>query len=196
MNNLDKYLVCNDYKKYLTYKEKGESLAINIIKNNVANLNTKNKWVDIVAISTYKKYNRFAYNYIIFEVFERKIRPNYPKKEFFTDMQYQEVVDYITWKTANDDIKSQKSNGVAGPKYIISVDIVNQKKYVYEERLWNTTFNQFVPWNWKTPSCILKKEKKCLNNYKYIVKNFKKVSDKEIRTLKKNNIHNLKYKQK
>ena len=66
-------------KDYLDYIDSGESAAVYIVKNIVKSLDTKNMWVDVVSINTYYKRGsgNIAFNWIIVELFPRKIKPKY-----------------------------------------------------------------------------------------------------------------------
>ena len=95
-------------KNYLDYIDSGESAAVYIVKNIVKSLDTKNMWVDVVSLSTYCKRGsgNIAFNWIIVELFPRKIKPKYD-----TDPDYNR---YLTWLTAHEDIEKQRDSGFHG----------------------------------------------------------------------------------
>ena len=74
-------------KDYLDYIDSGESAAVYIVKNIVKSLDTKNMWVDVVSINTYYKRGsgNIAFNWIVVELFPRKIKPKYDTDRIITD---------------------------------------------------------------------------------------------------------------
>ena len=92
-------------KDYLDYIDSGESAAVYIVKNIIKSLDTKNMWVDVVSLSTYCKRDsgNIAFNWIIVELFPRKIKPKYD-----TDPDYNR---YLTWLTAHEDMEKQRDSG-------------------------------------------------------------------------------------
>lgn len=113
---------------YISYVESGESAAVFIVRDIVNSIDTGGKWIDVVSIDTYPKArakNRIAFNWMVVELFQRKIEPVYP--EYSHDAERK----YITWKTADEDISEQRKNGVRGPMYLVLCDLCNTGKVVY-----------------------------------------------------------------
>ena len=59
------------------------------------------------------KFNKWDFSNITIELFPRKTKPIYP--QYVSD----EYKKYITWKTANEDISIQNSQGYKGIRFII-----------------------------------------------------------------------------
>ena len=101
---------------YISYIESGESAAVFIVRDVVASIDTTGKWVDIISINTYTKSgagNRKAFNWIIVELFPRKMTPKYDKYDKYDEAHNK----YLTWITAHEDIEKQRRNGFCGDKY-------------------------------------------------------------------------------
>jgi hypothetical protein len=180
----------NHDANYITYIESGESAAVFITRDIVTDIDTTNKWIDIIDYSSNKDHGQFHFNYIIVELFNRKTKPKYPSKSDIGEIIYSNQCKYITWLTANDDIANQRSNNVKGPKYLILCKLENRNKgrWITEEALWNTRFNRYVKPAWKTSSCIIRKRKRYIppekNDWFYEVKGVKKLSDKNYKRIK------------
>ncbi len=109
------------YKNYLSthYPE-----AIEFIKRNAEKIKNKgNIWLDIQKYSEYsgKASDGSAlpgagkvilFKKIVFDIFPRKMKPHYIEE----DTDYNR---YITWKTATEDIRTQKSAGYKGERWIV-----------------------------------------------------------------------------
>lgn len=109
---------------YISYIESGESAAVFIVRDIVTSIDTKGKWVDVVSFNTYYKKgvgNRKAYNWIIVELFPRKIIPKYDKEDFAYNK-------YLTWVTAHEDIENQRQGGFDGEKYLVLCNLCNKNK--------------------------------------------------------------------
>ena len=108
----------NDWKydsEYISYVESGESAAVFIVRDIVNSINTKGKWVDIISFSTYSKKgaeDRHAFNWIIAELFPRKMTPKYDSRDVAHNRS-------LTWITANEDIANQREAGFCGEKYLV-----------------------------------------------------------------------------
>ena len=95
-------------------------------------------------------------SYITVELFPRKTRPIYPEHTSTEDKKY------ITWKTANEDIEKQRSQGYKGQKFMICPKLVNKNKGKTRiiEKIWNKKFNQYVPKHWaRSSDCEVRKVK-------------------------------------
>lgn len=120
--------------EYIQYLERGESAAVFIVRDFVKALNTKSMWIDVSIISRNSKSNIFNdFNFIVVELFNRKINPTYPKKEQgVTDEDYRHQLAYLTWETANEDIQNQKASNIKGKRYLIIPKLVKEKKSTVE----------------------------------------------------------------
>jgi len=178
--------------EYISYIDSGESAAVFVVRDIVNTVDSFGKWIHIVDIDTYKKENRIAFNYIIAELFDRKIKLDYLPKDSYSDIDYRNINKYITWQTAHEDINNQKMCNVIGPKYLILCNLYNKNKgkWVVEDALWNTTFKRWVPWKWKTPSCVVKERRRYIEpesaDWQYAIEHVTKLTEKEVKFIKKN----------
>lgn len=109
---------------YISYIESGESAAVFIVRDIVNSVNTKGKWVDVVSLNTYHKKgagDRIAFNWIIVELFPRKMKPQYDKNDWAHNR-------YLTWVTAHEDIAKQRQAGFHGEKYLVLCNLFNKNK--------------------------------------------------------------------
>ena len=168
--------------EYISYLESGESAAVIITRDIVNSINTANKWIDVLELHTYNTHGQRAFYYFIVEVFDRKIKPSYPKQANIEDKKY------ITWKTANQDIEEQRNKGVNGPKYLVLSNLNNKNKgkYTTKQAVWNKTFNRWVLDAWFTPSCEYRMKRIYEEpEWDYYVLNVKKVTNKQVNFIKK-----------
>lgn len=110
--------------EYISYIESGESAAVFIVRDIVNSIDTKGKWVDVISLNTYYKRgtgDRMAFNWIIVELFPRKMQPKYDK----TDSAHNR---YLTWVTAHEDIAKQRQAGFHGEKYLVLCNLYNKNK--------------------------------------------------------------------
>ena len=58
--------------------------------------------------------------------------------------------ELITWQTAHKDIDMLRKSGYKGPRFKICPKLVNANKGKYKtvEKVWNKTFQQYVPRKW------------------------------------------------
>lgn len=123
----------NDWKydsDYISYVENGESAAVFIARDIVNSINTKRKWVDVISFSTYFKKgaeDRHAFNWIIVELFPRKMTPEYDNRD-------SERNRYLTWFTAHVDIENQREAGFCGEKYLVLCNLYNKNKNKFVSR--------------------------------------------------------------
>lgn len=142
--------------EYISYVENGDSSAVFIIRDIVTQIDTNNKWVDVIDKKGQKnKDSKWDFSEITVEIFPRKIKPFYP--EGASD----EEKKYITWETANRDIGEQRKLGHRGPKYKVYPKLVNRNagKTKTVKKVWNKTFQRYVPWKWKNSSCEIREVK-------------------------------------
>lgn len=110
--------------EYISYIESGESAAVFIVRDIVNSIDTKGKWVDVISLNTYYKRgagDRMAFNWIIVELFPRKMQPKYDKNDSAHNR-------YLTWFTAHEDIAKQRQAGFHGEKYLVLCNLYNKNK--------------------------------------------------------------------
>lgn len=112
---------------YAEYIESGESIAVYIVKSIVKSVNTDGKWIDVLSLSTYYKRgagDRKAFNWIIVELFPRKMQPKYDKEDSDHNR-------YLTWITAHEDIEKQRKAGFCGEKYLVLCNLYDKNRNKY-----------------------------------------------------------------
>ena len=110
--------------EYISYIESGESAAVFIVRDIVNSIDTKGKWVDVISLNTYYKRgagDRMAFNWIIVELFPRKMQPKYDENDSAHNR-------YLTWVTAHEDIAKQRQAGFHGEKYLVLCNLYNKNK--------------------------------------------------------------------
>lgn len=110
---MDKTLI-EQYKKYAKTED---AFAILFVKKYL--YASKNKWVKInhIASSKYFFEDKLEFKSVTCELFDRKIKPEYPPAPKYVTEDYTLMCRAITWATANDDICDQERKGVHGTKY-------------------------------------------------------------------------------
>ena len=105
--------------EYIRYVESGRSAAVFVVRDVVQAVNTSGKWIDIISLDHHKEYpNGNAFNWIVCELFHRKLQPEYTDD----DLAYNR---YITWQTAQTDIRQQRCKGYNGPKFLVLCRLIN-----------------------------------------------------------------------
>ena len=123
----------NDWKhdaEYISYIESGESAAVFIVRDIVNSIDTRGKWVDVISLNNYYKRgagSKMAFNWIIVELFPRKMQPKYDKNDSAHNR-------YLTWITAHEDIDKQRHEGFHGEKYLILCNLYNKNKNKFTTR--------------------------------------------------------------
>ena len=128
--------------KYISYIKSGESAAVFITRDIVKSINTKGKWVDVIAIDgKLNEYGRWEFNSFSVELFPRKTNPIYPPDAS------DEEKKYITWQTAHTDIESLRRKGYKGIKFEVFPKLVNTNrgKYKTVQAVWNKSLKCYVP---------------------------------------------------
>lgn len=170
-------------KAYLDYERSEEAAIVFIAKNLVKDLDTKNKWVHVVDYDCWgRKGGRNGFNYIVVELFDRKLHPVYPKG---ADIKLKRA---ITWDTAHEDIKQQQDKGAKGPKFLITCQLYNRNKGKYElkERpFWNEEYGGF-DYTEKEPTTIVFVKKSMEPEWVYRVTGCRKINDTRLQYIKKN----------
>lgn len=114
---------------YISYIESGESAAVFIVRDIVNSIDTTGKWIDVISLNTYYKKgagDRKAFNWIIVEIFPRKMTPKYGE-----DSNHNK---YLTWLTAQEDIAKQRQAGFHGEKYLVLCNLYNKNKNKFTMR--------------------------------------------------------------
>lgn len=146
---------------FISYVEDGESAAVFIVRDIVKSINTKGKWVDVLNTEGYRDFAQWHFEKIEVEIFPRKTQPKYiPYPENATEEEKIRIDvqnHYITWVTAHNDIDMLRANGYVGQKFEICLKLVNinngKLKEIPQKEIWNTYLNQWMPLEWRTPSC-------------------------------------------
>lgn len=115
---------------------------MHIVRDIVRNINTKNKWIDVVSMDTYSSsYFDFDFNWIIVELFPRMTRPQYkeyleilPSDDYFskrekeiTNREIREENRHITWQISHNDIAAHRSKNYQGEKFIVLCQLNNKR---------------------------------------------------------------------
>ena len=171
----------SDWKKdaaYISYIERGESAAVFVVRDIVDAIETKGKWIDVISLSTYNKKgaeDRKAFNWIIVELFPRKIQPQYDTQ----DLDYNR---YLTWVTAHEDIEHQRKAGFRGEKYLVLCNLVNKNKNKF------TTHTVIAKKYWEPMEAYRTMEIKdpVKPRWAYQIKTVKQVNAKQVNYIEKN----------
>lgn len=111
--------------RYTEYASSEEARAILFVKEYLKK--SKGNWVDIIE-SQEIEYNcdENCFRYVEGRLYKRKLRPKYPPKSNFKNLngrfnarEYRLACRAITWKTANRDIKQQKSKNIIALRFEI-----------------------------------------------------------------------------
>ncbi len=178
----------NSYKelvdKYKDYLKSSEALAVYLVKSYVRQVDTRNKWIDIVNSSTWEhRSGKTAFNYIIIEVFDRMKHPIYPKRtDQMDDYGYRQICKAITWEVSHDDIRDQRERGIRGQLFLTIVPIYNKnkgKKVVIEKPFWNEEYGGY-DYTGNVPTTTKKIEKDMEPDWDYFVKACKQITDVDV----------------
>ena len=159
-----------------------------LTKQLVHQIDTKNKWIDIVDYDQFShRSNLVGFNYIIVEVFNRKIIPMYPeKKTFSNEFAYKQTCKAITWDVSHRDIEKQRASGARGLTYLIVISISNKnrgKKTIIEKPFWNEEYGGF-DYTGKVTTTTKKTEKELEPKWEYVVKGCRLISDEDKNRIK------------
>lgn len=180
MNNNNHLKILKDYHDYLKSKE---ATVVFIAKNLADKLDTKNKWVDVVDLDSWgSRGEKFAFNYFIVELFERKIHPVYPKD---ADLR---LCKAITWKTAHDDIEQQRTKGMRGSMFLITCHLFNKnkgKKVTQYFDNWNEEYGGFDHTG-KVPTTTISREVDLKPEWEYRITGIKEIDDTRYQYIKVN----------
>ena len=172
-------LIKNKYEslkdKYGLYLRSNEAAAVYFVKNFVSNLDTKDKWIDIISSEKYPNYdNKPAFKNVKIELFERKIKPKYPKD---ADVMLRRT---ITWEAAHKDIAEQRFNGIQGTVFQVTGRSYNKNKGKFEIRLfdhWNEEYGGFDHTG-KVPTTTLTRRVKMEPEWVYEIKGVERIERK------------------
>lgn len=170
-------------EQYFNYLKSEEATIVFITKNLIDRLNTKKKWIDVVDFDTYgSKGDKIALNYMIVELFVRKIYPKYPKG---ADVKLKKA---ITWKTAHDDIANQRFSGVRGTKYLITCHLFNKNRGKKVTRLlsyWNEEYGGF-DYTGRVPTTTISREFDKKPDWQYRITGIRKINENQFKTIQEN----------
>ena len=175
--------------KYEDYLKSSEALAVYLVKSYVHQVDTRNKWIDIVNSSTWEhRSSKTAFNYLIIEVFDRMKHPIYPKRtELMDDYGFRQICKAITWEVSHDDIRDQRERGIRGQLFLAIIQIYNKnkgKKVVIEKPVWNDEYGGF-DYTGKVPTSTKKIEKDMDPEWNYHVKACKQITDVDVHRITK-----------
>lgn len=158
---------------YISYIESGESAAVFIVRDIVNSVDTKGKWIDVISLNTYYKKgagNRKAFNWIIVELFPRKMTPKYDK----LDLEHNK---YLTWVTAHEDIAKQRQVGYHGEKYLVLCNLYNKSKNKF------ITETIFARKYWEPMEAYrsIEVKKPVIPDWEYRIQAVKKVNSKQVK---------------
>jgi len=108
------------------------------------------------------------------ELFERKIKPKYPKDADAMLMRA------ITWKAAHKDIAEQRFNGIQGTLFQVTGRSYNKNKGKFEIRLfdhWNEKYGGFDHTG-KVPTTTLTRRVKMEPEWVYEIKGVERIERK------------------
>lgn len=111
--------------KYLEYASTEEALAVLFVKKHLPQ--AEGSWVDVVDCRRYEmSSDPLHFRFVEGDLFERRLRPWYPSKSaYFVDGEFREHDYYlmaraVTWQTAHDDMRQQRSEGVEATRFRIT----------------------------------------------------------------------------
>lgn len=168
-------------ERYSSYTRTEESKVVFLVKSFSKELDTKSKWVDVVSYDyRYRDYGKSGFNYLIVELFDRKILPKYPKKtKDQTDGEYSALCRAITWEVSHEDIHKQRSEGIRGPIYLFVLSLYNKnrgKKIIIEKPFWNEEYGGFDHTG-KVPTTTKKFEEDMEPDWDYRIVGLREIND-------------------
>lgn len=142
MNNNKKWYERFGNDLFDEYISSGEATAVHIVRDIVNNIDTRNKWIDVISMDTddyvdddyyYYDDDHYNFNWIIVELFPRITHPNYKKfveilpsddhntkhSKEITNKSIREENRYITWNAAHNDILAHREKNHHGQKFIV-----------------------------------------------------------------------------
>lgn len=185
-NNVYKSLL----KRYSDYTRTFESQVVFLVKQFSQELDTKRKWIDVVSYDyRVRDYGRSGFNYMVVELFDRKIFPKYPKKtDEESDAEYTALCRAITWEVSHEDIHKQRLEGKRGPIYLFVLRLYNKnrgKKKIIEKPFWNEEYGGFDHTG-KVPTTTKKYEVDMDPVWEYQILGLKEIDDALVDQIKRN----------
>ena len=128
--------------EYISYVEHGESAAVFIVRDVVKSIDTRGKWVDVLAVDGEKNFDgQWDFKKVCVELFPRRTKPVYP--EYATE----DEIRYITWQAAHADIAFWRHQNHVGPKFEVCPKLIDKNAGnvdIFVE-LWNPKNRQIQP---------------------------------------------------
>ncbi len=146
---------------YIAYCKRGDSAAVYITRD-ASELDTSGKWIDIIAID---KSNEFldAYYQIgpghwrpkfkvdddvtVIKSFTSELFPRLTKPDY-SGCSTEEQLKYVTWKTATEDILTNRRDGYVPRRYHLEVETFSQmelnKKNQELEKKWHYRVTKLI----------------------------------------------------
>lgn len=159
-------------REYWLYTKTDEAAAVYYIRDLVESIDTKGKWIDIIFSDRYySDYDKKpAFKKVIVELFERKIKPKYPKD---ADI---DLIKAITWKVAHEDIEKQRNSGVLGSLFEVTGVYYNKNRGKFENKSidhWNEEYEGF-DYTGKVPTTTIIRRVEMEPKWIYIITGVKK----------------------
>ena len=89
---------------FTNYIESGEATCVHIVRDNANNVNTTDKWIDVISCT-------HGFNQITVELFPRITHLRYTNDVYMNK--------YLCWNAAHDDIAVHREKGHHGKKYTV-----------------------------------------------------------------------------
>lgn len=174
-------------KQYRDYAKSYEATIVFIVRDSTK-IDTTDKWIDVISFDSYGekciKYNKeykycekeaFLFNYIMVELFDKKMHPKYPKDASV------ELKRAITWETAHADIKQQRTDGVRGPMFLATCPLINKNRGKKETKYfnnWNDEYGGFDHTG-KVPTTTIAREVDMEPEWAYLITSSRRINDKQ-----------------
>jgi hypothetical protein len=186
MNNNEKLNEKKVLNEYFDYLKSDESAIVYIVKNLVKNLDSKRKWIDVVDFDCWgSRGDKPAFNYIIVELFDRMIFPEYPNN---ANSQLKKA---ITWRTCHNDISQQRSKGIRGEVFLITCHLFNKNRGKIVTKLfynWNVEYGDF-DYSGKVPTTTIRRKVQVEPEWEYRITGCRKINYKRLKYIKENYEH-------
>ena len=146
---------------YIAYCKRGNSAAVFITRDS-SWLDTTGKWIDITSIETSSERNDAYYqnesgrwypkfrlydNVIVVKSFVAELFPRLTKPDY-SGCSTEEQRKYVTWKTATEDILTNRRDGYVPRRYHIEVETFStmewNERIEAEEKKWHYRVTKLV----------------------------------------------------
>ena len=173
-------MLLNQFKDY---QQSEESFIVSIIKTLATDIDMKDKWIDVVAYDCWRwKETRPCFNYFVFELFERKIKPVYTRDATAL------LKRALTWEAAHNDIEKQRSGGLRGPMFLTTCPMLNlnrgRKETIYMD-FWNEEYGGFDHTG-KVPTTTIAKVIDMKPNWEYKITGIEPIDDLRLQIIRNN----------